>query len=215
MYGWCGFQLPGRSSVAVLAKRALVIFVKSPVKGKVKTRLAATLGDDAALQIYHRLLEVTAKAASDVDAKRYLFVEGQDVFKELFPADLFVHRPQPQGDLGARMKGAFHEVFNDGLEQVVIIGSDLPDLTSKVIEEAFSALNDNDIVFGPATDGGYYLMGMTSVFDHLFDDLPWSTDDLLAITKSRIIEAGNSFVLLEERNDIDTEEDLRHAGWLK
>ena len=118
---------------------------------------------------------------------------------------------QSKGDLGQRMTQAFLKAFEDGYENVVCIGSDLPDMTSEIIEDAFLKLEKNDFVFGPASDGGYYLVGMNQPGTYIFKNKPWSTDQLLELTRSEIESQKQIYTLLDVLNDIDTIDDLKHS----
>jgi rSAM/selenodomain-associated transferase 1 len=192
-----------------LARSALIIFVKEPIAGKVKTRLAATLGDRAAVEVYNRLLSHTDTITREFD--RFVFFSGnKDGFTQ-FRTGVW-HR-QSGGDLGVRMLNAFKQVFSTGYEKVVIIGSDCAELKTEVVETAFEALNDDVIVLGPALDGGYYLLGMTSVHESLFTGMAWSTDSVAAETRKRAISVGLDVHELPTLGDIDTEKDLKASGW--
>ena len=118
--------------------------------------------------------------------------------------------PQCDGDLGCRMAAASGEAFADGAERVVIIGSDCPDLATETLARAFALLDDADVVLGPATDGGYYLVGLAAPRDELFDGIPWSTPDTLRVTLEVARARGLRVALLEEKRDIDTADDWRH-----
>ena len=185
-------------------KEALIVFVKNLVKGKVKTRLAATAGDDKAYKVYNYLLNYTYSVVTDVPASKYIFYSDHaDEFKGL----AYKSFVQTGVDLGDRMQHAFKEVFDEGYHKVVIIGSDTLEITPDLIKEAFQKLNDYDVVIGPALDGGYYLLGMTSLYQELFEDIAWSSPTVLESTLQVLRKSGHSFTLLKALNDIDTEED--------
>jgi len=120
--------------------------------------------------------------------------------------------PQKGKDLGEKMQNAFQTVFNNGVSKTLIIGTDLPEISSEIINRSFELLNNNDIVIGPATDGGYYLLGMKNVYKELFTNLPWSTDKLFENTIDIINKLNLSISYLPRLSDIDTEEDLKY--WL-
>ncbi|MCK6695026.1 MAG: TIGR04282 family arsenosugar biosynthesis glycosyltransferase, partial [Thermoanaerobaculia bacterium] len=146
----------------------LLIFTKNPVLGKVKTRLAATVGDAEALRIYQLLLEKTRRAALDVEAGRWLFYSDFLEPDDDWPETYFQKKLQTGHDLGERMENAFRQAFASGAGKVVIIGCDCPDLNGVLLQEAFQRLNEADFVLGPATDGGYYLLGMRQLEPALF-----------------------------------------------
>ena len=116
-------------------------------------------------------------------------------------------------DLGSRMSNAFKTGFKAGYTQIIGVGADLPDLTAERIENAFRELDTHDFVFGPAEDGGYYLVGLNGDKGlYVFENKPWSTADLLKLTKAEIETKKHKLVLLEELNDIDTIEDLEKSS---
>ncbi|MFT7587942.1 MAG: rSAM/selenodomain-associated transferase 1 [Limisphaerales bacterium] len=192
-------------------KSALLIFIKNPEKGKVKTRLAKDIGDDAALEIYKKLLEHTRKVTEGVDVDRFLFYSDYVVRKDNFSEPIFRKYAQCHGDLGDRMSYAFSIPFKSSYKKVVIMGSDCWSLTSQHIKDAFSALDNSDYVIGPANDGGYYLLGMKKWQRALFVDKAWSTDTVLEDTRAQIEKSGARLSLLEELNDIDNKTDLDSA----
>ena len=188
---------------------ALIIFVKNAVYGKVKTRLAATLGDAKALTIYRALVAHTHRITALLPHDKYVYysdyVEPHDVWK-----DLFSKKQQHGADLGMRMKHAFQQVFNEGHEQVIIIDSDCMQVSTVIIEQAFAALEKTDAVIGPATDGGYYLLGLTTMHNRLFENIPWSTSQVLDRTLAVCSELKLHYALLPELSDID-----EAADWMK
>lgn len=191
---------------------ALLIFIKNPEKGKVKTRLAQTVGDDMALKIYLALLEHTQKIALALDANRLLFysqfIDEEDQWSN---AD-FQKKMQASGDLGNRMMMAFRQALAQH-QKVVIIGSDCASLTVEIVEKAFELLEAVDYVVGPAKDGGYYLLGMKENSPALFEDMIWSTDQVFPTTIKRIKASNKKYALLPELSDIDYEEDWKTYGW--
>lgn len=188
---------------------ALLIFIRNPQFGKVKTRLARTLGDEEALRIYHFLLEKTREVALAVQAKRWLFYSDFIERNDDWPEADFFKKTQSRGDLGERMEQAFQISFEAGAEKAVIIGSDCPELTSEVLETAFENLETADFVLGPTLDGGYYLLGMKELQPFLFRDIEWSTTTVRAKTMEKIEILGRTCTLLPTLADVDTE-----ADWL-
>lgn len=189
-------------------KRALIIFVRKPELGKVKTRLAATMGEEKALEVYVQLLEHTNQISNSVNADKFVFYFNKIEENDLWSSDTFVKKLQSEGDLGEKMCSAFSTLFDEGYKQVVIIGSDCPQLTTEIIEDAFDMLQQNDAVLGPANDGGYYLLGIKKLYAVLFSNIKWSTDQVLSQTLAACDIAGLSNGLLPELRDIDTEADL-------
>jgi|AntRauTorcE11898_2_1112593.scaffolds.fasta_scaffold12802_3 rSAM/selenodomain-associated transferase 1 len=190
---------------------ALIIFVKNPQPGKVKTRLAKTVGDERALEVYNELMEITAREVSKVsNADCFVFYsnflpEDDNIWK-----DEYVIKEIQEGEgLGERMNNAFSHLFEQGYKRVAIIGSDLPELTQELIEQAFSELEEVDVVLGPAKDGGYYLLAMKKLFPQLFEDKSWSTDAVFDDTIDDLISMNKIWHELPILNDIDTEEDLK------
>lgn len=190
-----------------------MIFIKNPIAGKVKTRLAKDIGDEKAVEYYRRLLSLTRKAALGCKADRWLwygdFINEEDEWDDRY----FAKKLQHGESLGDRMKNAFAEGFQRGFSKVVIIGSDCPEMSSSLLEEAFERLEQNDVVTGPANDGGYYLLGMRS-FQNLFDGISWSTSEVYPKTIKKIKQAGLSYEELPELTDLDTIEDLKKLSQL-
>jgi len=191
----------------------LVIFAREPRLGRVKTRLAADIGRLGALGFYRRtLFSVTRRLARDprwqcrlaVTPERAVFGEGPWP-----PVDTLIS--QGEGDLGQRM-GRVMEILPPG--PVVIIGCDVPDIRACHIADAFKALGNHDAVFGPAKDGGYWLVGMKRrpVFRDVFQDVRWSTEYALPDTLANL-RPGQSHALLQTLSDIDDGKDYRH--WKK
>jgi len=191
-------------------KRLLIVFVKNAVLGTAKTRLAATIGKKAAFEVYKHLMQITEDASSSVkDCDVHIFFSSEKDSTRWSTFEQFV---QHGNDLGERMSGAFRHGFDLGYEQIVGIGSDLPDITSDIIEKGLNELNSNDAVFGPADDGGYYLIGMCSMIDCIFENKPWSTEELLDVTLNELKSKGHSVGIIETLNDVDTEDDLMNSS---
>ncbi len=206
-------------------QNALILFIRNPELGKVKTRLAQTLGDEQALRIYMELLRHTRNLAMTVEARRYLFYSHFIDEKDNWPASHFEKRLQVEGDLGTKISDAFNRVSewqkatrkNGGTkgntQKMIIIGSDCASLSADIVREAFRALAHHPYVMGPAMDGGYYLLGMTKFTPELFQEMPWSTDQVAAITRQKITALGHTYHLLPELSDIDYAEDWEEYGW--
>lgn len=190
-----------------MINKKIVVFVKNAVPGKVKTRLAKTIGDKEALEVYLRLLEITKREVLKVDANKevwYAWDIGKD---DIWEEELFSKKSQIDGDLGEKMKHAFEDSFKNGCNKMVLIGSDCPTLTSKIMEEAFAKLDENDVVFGPSEDGGYYLIGMSSYKPEVLEDIDWSTERVMEQTVLRAQETEIKLAKLQVLNDIDNEHD--------
>lgn len=196
-----------------MTNNALIVFTRNPELGKCKTRLAKTLGDQSALDIYKYLLKHTANVAKKADASRYVFYSENINHNDIWNVAHFRKKLQTGHDLGERMHNAFNELLNSGHKKVVIIGSDLLDLNEDIIEQALKKLDTNDVVIGPAEDGGYYLLGMKTLHSKVFQNKAWGTE---TVRQDTLKDLQNSHVyLLKELNDIDTFEDMKHYDQLK
>ena len=188
-------------------REAIIIFARPPEKGAVKTRLAASLGDDTALTIYNALLQHTHDITCNLRCDKYIFYAGHIANKDHWGESYSRHLQQGTG-LGNRMQSAFNQLFQDGYSRVVLIGSDCLELTPSVLEQAFLLLDKKDIAIGPALDGGYYLIGMKEGLKEVFDGVAWSTEKVWQQTKERILAKGYSYGILPVLRDVDTVEDL-------
>lgn len=189
-----------------ISKNALIIFTRNPELGKVKTRLAATIGNQSALEIYKFLIEHTVKISSPIKADKFVFYSENIQQNDVWDPNFFQKELQTGDSLGVRMKNAFQFLFNKGYQKVVIVGSDILELNSQDIEDAFSALKNSSYIMGPAKDGGYYLLGMNQINKKLFENKNWGTDSVL---KDTLLDLKDDKVaLLSEKNDIDLYEDI-------
>ncbi|MBX2891125.1 MAG: TIGR04282 family arsenosugar biosynthesis glycosyltransferase [Saprospiraceae bacterium] len=193
----------------MILTQTLLIFIRNPQLGKVKTRLARTVGDTEALRVYQILLEKTRVAAQGVQAERWLFYSDFVEKNDAWPEADFFKKKQADGDLGQRMEQAFRTAFEAGASKAVIIGSDCPELTGEMLQRAFDSLDEADFVLGPAPDGGYYLLGMKRLEPAVFRGIEWSTERVRTLTLEKIRAAGKSCTLLPELSDVDTETDWR------
>lgn len=190
----------------------VVIFARQPKLGQVKTRLAATVGDARALEIYVALAERVVASLNEPDAWKLVVRCAPDVARgdvERWLGGAVAVAPQGDGDLGARMSRALTAHLEQGAARVVIVGTDCPDVGPEIVRQAFAALETNDLVYGPALDGGYYLVGARRPVPQVFVDVPWSAPDTLAVSLERAQSADLSVQLLEPLSDIDTEDDWR------
>lgn len=187
-------------------KNALIIFTRNPELGKCKTRLAKTIGDEAALEIYKFLLQHTADVALKTNADKYVFYSEEITEKDIWSNADFYKKIQKGADLGERMQNAFSELFQQGYENVLIIGSDLFDLNETIVNEAFNYLKHHEFVIGPAEDGGYYLLGMQALETSVFQNKVWGTETVFKQTIANL--SAKNVKLMQVLNDIDTFEDI-------
>ena len=192
----------------------LIVFLRNAEIGKVKTRIARTLGDKAALDIYHKLLQILKVTLKDLTCRTYLYFDGKPQYGW---QDLEARQcVQADGDLGHRMAEAFADVFSLHSEaRVLIIGSDCPALTADIINKAFRDLSQADVVIGPAEDGGYYMLGMKKLHRSLFEGISWSGPDVF---KETVRKAGALGLIINTGPilfDIDTAADWERWQKLK
>jgi rSAM/selenodomain-associated transferase 1 len=212
------FEMPSPSN-------HLLVFLKAPLPGQVKTRLAEEVGAETSCAIYCRLVEVllrslsalhagseTGAPASD-DPQIALHFTPDDASEKIRPwlQPGWALRPQGDGSLGERLERAVAGSFQRGAGKVVVIGSDCPEVTAVDIHNAFHQLEKHDVALGPATDGGYWLIGLNGPQPPLFCDMPWSTDQLLAKTLARADGLKLRVVLLRTLSDVDTLSDWRRV----
>jgi len=184
----------------------LVVFAKAPVPGRVKTRLAAAVGDAAACAWYRRCVEHVLADVTQGPWCTQLWVDAADAVESV---STWLHMQpivQQGSDLGARM---LHATAQNAPARSVVIGTDAPDITSGTIRTAFDALREYDVVIGPAYDGGYYLIGMREPMPVLFDGIDWSTDRVMSQTLLAAAAVGASVHVLSPLRDIDTIDDLQ------
>lgn len=186
----------------------LIIFYKNPQAGKVKTRLAATVGDDKALSIFHKLALHTKNISANLGMDKIVFYSDAIDLMDIWPNATYLKAMQQGEDLGERMKNAFIAGFETGYSSICIIGTDCYELSEQVIRQAFETLQSVDAVVGPARDGGYYLLGMNEPHSSIFDNKEWSTDSVLQDTLADFNELGLRYVKMQELRDVDTEDDL-------
>jgi len=192
---------------------AAIIFARYPQSGVVKTRLASKVGKDWAAQFYQLCAEHVFAEARKLpkNIAKYIFCAETTHLLEMrqWAGSSFRYLAQIEGDLGEKMYHAFSTIFQHGIRKAIIIGTDIPDLSAKVLNDAFSNLETHDVVIGPASDGGYYLIGIKQVVIDLFKNIPWSTEHVFEKTLRAINERKYSVAFLPELMDIDTEDDVR------
>lgn len=191
----------------------LHIFLKNPIPGNVKTRLAKDIGEEAALEVYQALVEKTREACKGIDLPKVLWF---DSFLPN-PSDLgsWGHSPlhirlQQGKDLGEKMRNAFLYSFQNGATSSILIGSDCPELSPLHLKEAFQILEHKDVVLGPAKDGGYYLVGLKSDTPELFHGIEWSTDTVFSSSLEKLQWARKQVGLLPVLTDLDEISDLEY-----
>ena len=193
-------------------KAVLVVFLKAPRPGEVKTRLVPALGPEAAAGLYRALAEAVVDETRPLrgEYERLLCFAPAEARVEVaawFPGDALLE--QRGGDLGARMSRAFEEMFERGAQRVAVVGSDVPGLARADVVSALASLEHHDLALGPAHDGGYYLIALRRPGPGLFRGVAWGTSSVLPATLERAATLGLTVRVLDERRDIDTVDDLR------
>jgi rSAM/selenodomain-associated transferase 1 len=198
-----------------MKESAIVIMAKSPESGDVKTRLSPILDAEERRKLYTELLDGTVERLGNVKGAdtliAYTPAGAGDFFRERYGMPCF---GQEGDDLGQRLSNALRHMLGRGYRSVVIVGSDIPGLASGIAESALTALKKADMAIGPSTDGGYYLIGLNDPLPELFQDIPWSTAEVLKSTVSKARQMGMSLEIMEILDDIDTPEDLKRLGLL-
>lgn len=190
-----------------MSKNLLLIFTRNPELGKVKTRLAKTIGAEKALAIYKFLLAHTKKVTENIACDKAVYYSVKVREDDLWNGEIYQKKQQLGEDLGIRMQNAFQDAFANGYEKVLIVGSDLIDLSEEIIEMGFLQLASNDVVIGPAEDGGYYLLGMKSVHPNVFKNKNWGTSTVREETLNDLKD--KKVHLLNELNDVDVLDDIK------
>lgn len=195
-----------------MGQEGLIIFVKNPELGKVKTRIAATVGDAEALRIYRELLGHTQRVTLQVDATRYLYYGNYINEADQWLTTDYHKLLQSKGDLGDRMHAAINHTLTQ-CSKAILIGSDCASLTPGHLQDALQKLDDADVVLGPTYDGGYYLIGMKTAHRQLFEGIEWSTAEVYQQTIAAAQQQDLSVATLPTLSDIDHEEDWHKYGW--
>ena len=193
------------------SSKRLVVFVKAPRSGRVKTRLAHSIGADAACGVYQELVAAVLDRIATIPFVELRFAPD-DALDEIKPWGRpgWKFAAQGEGDLGARLCRAFDDHFASGAERVVVIGSDCPEMSDRDICNAWDALADHDVVLGPALDGGYWLVGLRSSQPNLFCGISWSSSAVLDETLTLARREGLGIHLLRTLRDVDTQDDLQY-----
>lgn len=203
-----------------MISETLIIFTRYPEPGKTKTRLIPCLGAEGAANLQRQMTETTVKIGKQLNCDRPLeiliyFAGGQEDLMKTWLGEDLNYKAQRNGDLGQRMESAFQQAFNDAKERVVMIGIDCPQLNSKILDQAFEALLERDLILGPAEDGGYYLIGLNCPYPQLFKRINWGTNRVLSQTQAIAYQLGLKVDYLPILKDIDRPEDLANVVQLR
>ena len=190
------------------SKNLLIIFARDTVMGKVKTRLSQDIGEQAALDIYNYLLQQTFEITRELPVEKIVSYADGIPEKDIWDNAVYKKSLQQGNDLGERMQNAFEEGFSQGFNNISLIGSDLFDLTREDLERAFKELEHYPYVIGPATDGGYYLIGMKQEDEQIFKNKAWGTSRVFQDTVKDLCD--KEVFYLEYRNDVDVVSDIKH-----
>jgi len=197
-----------------MKKTAVVLFVKYPIPKRVKTRLIPFLGPQGSCEVYKHMVEDTFRRLSSLDIPLVVFFTPKNKHKAIHDwlGPRCTYYPQIGKNLGDRMISAFQQVFSQGVEQAILVGSDLPDLPQVFVHDAVIKLEDNDVVLGPAEDGGYYLVGWrkSSFSIEMFSGISWGTAEVYHQTLEVLNQLDRSVGFLPMWHDIDTFDDLRY-----
>lgn len=192
----------------------VIVFVKAPWPGTVKTRLARDIGNEAAALLYrHFVLDVLELTGDKGERERVICCDPPHAWRDIreWLGPDYRYRPQSSGDLGDRMRDAFEAAFADGFDRALLLGTDLPDLPPETIQMAESGLRSADVVLGPSLDGGYYLIGFNrrGFEPAVFRGIAWSSDRVLRQTETILARHGRRVRRLPPWGDIDDLSDLR------
>ena len=186
----------------------LIVFQKNTELRKVKTRLAASIGDKKALQVYLNLIGYTKKIIDPLCIIKQIWYSSWIENNDIWDSKLYVKRKQIEGNLGERISFSFKKAFEDSeVKKVIIIGTDCAEITTSLIKDAFVSLETHDFVLGPAMDGGFYLLGMNLFYPDIFHQIEWSTDTVFSKIVNQMNALNKSIHVLPPLNDIDTLED--------
>lgn len=196
-----------------MSRECLIVFTRYPEPGKTKTRLIPVLGAEGAATLQRQMTEHTLAQVKELQSERLVsaiicFAGGNQQLMQNWLGTCFDYQPQGDGDLGRRMAIAFETTLEAGTQSVVIIGSDCPDLNAQLMMQAFQALEQHDLVLGPARDGGYYLIGLRRLIPELFTGISWSTTEVLQQTMNIAQKLELAVASLPLLSDVDRPEDL-------
>lgn len=194
-----------------MKKQALILFLRAPEKGRVKTRLSARLNEVFVLNLYKAfVLDILDTVSSFKHYFLFYWPPDKKEMVETWLGSPHRYHQQQGNNIGSKMAHAFETVFRQGYDEAILIGTDIPELSRKIIQEAFLQFNGYSTVIGPSLDGGYYLIGMKkeSFSKSVFENIDWSSSKVLEQTCHKLVQCGNSYALVETLDDIDTPEDL-------
>ncbi|MDP2364525.1 MAG: TIGR04282 family arsenosugar biosynthesis glycosyltransferase [Ignavibacteria bacterium] len=195
---------------------SIIIFTRYPIEGKVKTRLASTIGNHYAKEFYKIISEKIINGTKLIrNSYKYVFYSNEnekDLVKKWL-GNSFLYSHQEGNNLGEKMTNAFRKVFSHGAKKSIIIGTDIPDLSPQIIKEAIKQLDKTDIVIGPSKDGGYYLLGMKKYYPAIFENIEYSSHTVFSETIAIAEKLNLTYSTLELLQDIDTEDDIIH--WIE
>jgi uncharacterized protein len=201
--------------MALIETERLLIFTRYPEAGRTKTRLIPALGAEGAAQLQRQMTEHTiAQVQAEFDRSIQIWFTGGSSLTETLQqmqswlGATFDYQPQGAGDLGARLAAAFQTAFGAGMQRVVAIGTDCPQLSGEILEQAFQALHQHELVLGAATDGGYYLIGLSRFVPKLFVEIAWGTETVYRQTVAIARQFDLSIADLPPLTDVDRPEDL-------
>jgi rSAM/selenodomain-associated transferase 1 len=191
----------------------ILLFVKYPENGGVKTRLAKSIGDAAAVSLYKCFVEDILSSLQGLNAHIWIcyYPESAKDDMDIWLGSSYFYVLQKGGNLGKRMQHCFKSSFDKGFEKTIVLASDIPEISENIINNAFKILEDKDAVIGPSYDGGYYLAGFNkkSYTTEIFDDISWSTKFVYEETLRKIEAYNLQYSVLDKINDMDTIEDIR------
>lgn len=198
-------------------KKVIIVFTRYPKPGQVKTRLIPELGPERATILHQRMTQhvvaCAREAALTTQASLQVHFHGGSRKKMMeWLGTGITYYPQKGRDLGERMREAFRRALRHGAHRVVLVGSDLPGLTREILDQAFQALENCQVVLGPTLDGGYYLIGLKEDSPELFSGIPWGSKDVMKSTLERVAKLGLNVKLLEMLEDVDRPQDLPLAA---
>lgn len=194
-----------------MRKSAIIIFIKNPDLGRVKKRLAKSLGDDRALEVYREMLEHTQLITKSLSTDKFLYYDRAIDKNDAWPNDIYIKKKQSGAIMANRINNAFKEVFKLGYEHVVIIGSDCLELDERIIRLAFRQLEHFDSVLGPTKDGGFYLLGMNQLYTDIFKVQGWGTSQLTPRVLRFIENLNKTYFMLSELAGVVIVADLNRS----
>ncbi len=194
-------------------KNALIIIAKHPEAKNVKTRLKGHLPDKKLIELYTSLFEHTVKKLQSMPGVDTFIAFALHKSREYFSRFKINLIPLADSNLGDNMYRAFTEILDIGYQKAVLVGADIPELSPLIILKAFDLLSQHDLVYGPAMDGGYYLIGMKRLIKEVFENVPWSSNKTLKKSLEQAKKYGYNVAFTEMLNDVDTIEDVKRIGF--